>query len=561
MGTTRQDIERRGIFLLLVVLALIPFAVLGLGPDSGVAQGQEGSVRVVGQGRAGFPSSGGGGHVDVCAFTVDAFQDESGTGGSFTCELVEEAGPLGLPFTRVDVEVTGLDAPSEEEATLEGPARVELPSGEPMSGVPASVHLYAGEPGTGTLQIHLVGVFDGERFDQIPDDGDYTMLSLDVTMGSIDIQLEAPGPSPSPSVTPSESPGPSPSPSPSPSPTPSPSPRPSPTPPPPPPGPPDPGSGAPPPSPPESDPPFSLRGHHSTARLMAILAQLSPDGVPRLDDILSVVGPFPVAGLAWWQDDWHAHRCCPYPHLHQGLDLFAPRGTPVVAAVDGVVSQKVNGVISGLAVEITDAGNTQYFYAHLSGFASDIAVGTAVRMGQVVGYIGNTGNAARTSPHLHLEIQPNGIPVPPMPIVDGWLGLSEARALALFAGRNGGSLPDAATIRLWITKALALAGQNATNEVGDESALQGAPRRTSNLVDLHSSGPLMALAAGAFFVMILMPVAMGGLRDARRRGSLRAHAGGTGGQDTEPAISDGEPASIGERPDPGGLGRHRPAAR
>jgi murein DD-endopeptidase MepM/ murein hydrolase activator NlpD len=509
VGTPRHDMERRGIFLLLVVLALLPVAVLGLGPDSGVAQGQEGNVRVLGQGRAGFPSAFGG-YIDVCAFTVDAHQDESGTGGSFTCEVVEEAGPLGLPFARIDVDVTGLDAPSEEEVTLEGPARVELPSGDPMLDVPASVHLHAGEPGIGTVQIHLVGVFDGERFDQIPDDGDYTLHSLDVTQGSIDIVLESPGPSPSPSVTPSESPGPSPSPSPSP--TPSPSPRPSPTPPPPPPpGPPDPGSGAPPPSPPETDPPFSLRGQHSTARLMAILAQLSPDGIPRLDDILSVVGPFPVAGLAWWQNDWHAHRCCPYPHIHQGLDLFAPRGTPVVAAVDGVVSQKVNGPISGLAVEITDAGNTQYFYAHLSGFASDIAMGTQVRMGQVVGYIGNTGNAARTSPHLHFEIQPNGIPVPPMPIVDGWLGLSEARAVALVAERNGGSLPDAETIREWITKALALAGQNATNEVGDESTLRGATRPTSKLVDLQSSGPLMALAAGTFFIMILMPAVMGGL--------------------------------------------------
>jgi murein DD-endopeptidase MepM/ murein hydrolase activator NlpD len=560
VGNPRHHTERRGLFLLFVLLALLPLAVLGLGPDAGVAQGQEGNVRVVGQGSAGFPSASGEGHVAGCAFQVDAAKDESGTSGSFTCELLDQAGSLGLPFTRINVEVTGLDAPSEQEATLEGPAVVELPSEESISDVPASVHALAGEPGTGAFQIHLNGVFDGEPGDEVPDDGDYTLVPQDVTEGSIDIQLEAPGPSPSPSVTPSESPGPSPSASPSPTPTPRPSPRPSPTPTvPPPQGPPDPGSGGPPPNQPDSNAPFTLGGTHSTARLMAFLAQLTPDGIPRLDDILSVVGPFPVAGLAWWHNDWHAPRCCPYPHLHQGLDLFAPRGTPVVAAVDGFVSQKVNGPISGLAVEIRDAGNTEYYYAHLSGFASGIAVGTPVRAGQILGYVGNTGNAMRTAPHLHFEIQPNGIPVPPMPIVDGWLQWSEQRALALVSQRTGGSLPDAATIRLWITKALALAGHDATGDVSDEGAISS-PRPVSSLLDLHPSGPLVAFAAGALFLLVLMPAVLAGLRDARR-GLVRARGGATGQSDTGTEKSAGEPPLVDEQPDPGGLGRHRPAAR
>lgn len=558
MGNPGHNTERRGVFLLFVLLALLPLAVLGLGPDAGVAQGQEGNARVVGQGRAGFPSAYGQEHVPGCVFQVDASKDESGAGGSFTCELLDQAGSLGLPFSSIDVEVTGLDVPSENEATLEGPAVVELPSEQFINDVPASVHVHAGGPGTGALQIHLEGVFDGERGDEIPDDGDYTLVPQDVTEGSIDIQLEGPWPSPSPSVTPSETPGPSPSASPPP--TPSPSPRPSPTSSvPPPPGPPDPGSGGPPPNQPDSDAPFTLGGTHSTARLMAILAQLAPDGIPRLDDILSVVGPFPVAGLAWWQDDWHAPRCCPYPHLHQGLDLFAPRGTPVVAAVDGYVTQKGNGPISGLAVEIRDAGNTEYFYAHLSGFASGIGLGTRVHMGQVLGYIGNTGNASHSTPHLHFEIQPNGIPVPPMPIVDGWLGFSEQRALALVLEKNGGSYPDAATIRLWISKALALAGSDGEGEGGDGAPQKAAPRPAA-LIAFHKPGPLVAFAAGSLFILILMPAVLAGFRDARR-GRVPARGGPSGRSVVDRRKSVGEPASVDGQPDPGGLGRHRPAAR
>jgi hypothetical protein len=557
MAISRHNPDRGGLFLLFVLMALVSVALLGLGPDAGVAQAQNENVRVTGEGLAGFPSAYGS-HVPGCEFLVDATKDEAGSRGSFACELSDGAASLGLPFTSITVEVTGVEAPSEQEATLEGPALVEVPDGESMEGVPAIVLLHAGGAGAGGLRIHLEGIFDGERGDETPGDGDYSLLPQDVTEGSILIELEAPGPSPSPSVTPTGTPTPSPSASPSPSPSGSPSPRPSPTSTLPPPGPPGPVPGGPPAGPP--DVPFTVGGTHSTAQLMAILGQLSPDGIPRLDDILSVVGPFPVAGLAWWQDDWHAYRCCPDPHPHQGLDLFAPRGTPVVAAVDGYVSQKVNGAVSGLAVEITDAGNTQYFYGHLSAFASGISAGTRVRMGQVIAYIGNTGNASRTSPHLHFEIQPNGIPVPPMPIVDGWLGLSEQRALALVMQRTGGSFPDADTIREWIGKALALAGQNASDELSGESALESQPRPASTLVDLHRSGPLVAFAAGALFILILMPAVLGGFRDARR-----ALGGARGGPRAEPiaevSMTDGELARADQQPDPGGAGRHRPAAR
>lgn len=570
MSVPNHDPERGGFLVLFLLLALVPFALLGLGPGAGVAQEQQGGSRITGQGKAAFPSPGTPDKKPGCEFMVDAAQDDSGPHGSFTCAISDEAGPRWLPFTRLETQVTGLDAPSEEEATIEGVALVDLSDGRLLEDVPALIGLHAGGPGAGEIRIFLEGVLDGEIGDETPGDGDYSLYPQQVIEGSIDIQLDDPVPTPSPS--PSESAGPSPTPTPSPtatpspSPTPRPSPRPSPTATPPPgppgpPGPPVPQNPEPPgfPRGPFDDAPFALGGTESSARLMAILAGLSPDGIPRTSDILAVVGPFPVAGLAWWQDDWRAYRCCPYPHLHQGLDMFAPRGTPVVAASDGVVTQKVVTAISGLAVEIMDGARTEYFYAHLSGFAPGIDVGTRVRIGQVLGYVGNTGNATRTSPHLHFEIQPQGVPVPPMPIVNGWLRLAEQRAMSLVEQTTGRNPLDPATLRSWIRKALALAGRNSSQEVADEAALQ--PLRSSpSAKDLHAAGPLVAFAGGALLIFILFPAVLVGLRDARKAWQR------AGPPAPQPAGKRRRPngerdRSIEDVDRAGGLSRQRPAAR
>jgi hypothetical protein len=154
------------------------------------------------------------------------------------------------------------------------------------------------------------------------------------------------------------------------------------------------------------------------------------------DCLLGSVGPFPVAGLSYWTDDWHACRdgCT---RLHEGLDMFARSGTPLVAIADGFISQKLVGDLSGISVEITDSGGVQYFYAHLSAWAPGIKVGDRVHAGQVVGYVGNTGNAIYTPPHLHLEVQPGGVPVPPKPYVDRWVELAERGAAELVAELAG----------------------------------------------------------------------------------------------------------------------------
>jgi hypothetical protein len=168
---------------------------------------------------------------------------------------------------------------------------------------------------------------------------------------------------------------------------------------------------------------------NSTARLVGILAPLEGTGVSLGEALRRVAGPFPVAGEATWSNDWHAARCNPTPHPHKGIDIFAEAGTPLVAASDGRITQRGVGAVSGLHVEITDEGGVQYFYAHLSGFAPGLEYGQRVEMGDVIGYVGTTGNARGTSPHVHLELQPNGTPIPPKLFIDRWLEIAERKAV------------------------------------------------------------------------------------------------------------------------------------
>ena len=178
----------------------------------------------------------------------------------------------------------------------------------------------------------------------------------------------------------------------------------------------------------------------STDRLVQTLSRLERRGISVRQGLLRAAGPFPVAGEATWANDWHAARCNPSPHLHKGIDIFARAGTPLVAVADGLVTQKGVGAVSGLKVEIRDADGVEYFYAHLSGFAPDLALGRVVETGDVLGYVGTTGNAVGTSPHVHFEIQPHGVAVPPKPFVDRWIATAEARARRWVRAARGGAV-------------------------------------------------------------------------------------------------------------------------
>jgi murein DD-endopeptidase MepM/ murein hydrolase activator NlpD len=113
-------------------------------------------------------------------------------------------------------------------------------------------------------------------------------------------------------------------------------------------------------------------------------------------------------------------------HLHHAIDILAPRGTPVVAAVDGVVRKLFVSRAGGITLyEYDRAGERSYYYAHLDGYAPDIREGLAVHRGDVLGYVGTTGNAPPGTPHLHfaIEILPptkewwKGEPIDPYPLL------------------------------------------------------------------------------------------------------------------------------------------------
>jgi murein DD-endopeptidase MepM/ murein hydrolase activator NlpD len=181
-----------------------------------------------------------------------------------------------------------------------------------------------------------------------------------------------------------------------------------------------------------------MQGPQSTDALIGVLESArSRLQLSLRKALLSVVGPFPLAGSAHWSNDWHAYRPCPYPHVHLGLDLLAARGTPIVSVADATVSALVNDPrMAGLGVGITDGHGTEYFYAHMERWAAGLYVGLKVRVGQVLGFVGNTGDAAGGPTHLHFEVRPHGIPVPPKPYVDGWLLKAEAKARRLVHGAH-----------------------------------------------------------------------------------------------------------------------------
>jgi murein DD-endopeptidase MepM/ murein hydrolase activator NlpD len=112
---------------------------------------------------------------------------------------------------------------------------------------------------------------------------------------------------------------------------------------------------------------------------------------------------------------------------HDAIDIMAPEGTPVVAATDGVVEKLFNSEGGGgITVYVrTPDRRWSFYYAHLQRYAPGLAEGQQVRRGQVIGYVGHTGNANPAGPHLHFAInrmQPgdkwyDGDPINPYPLL------------------------------------------------------------------------------------------------------------------------------------------------
>lgn len=116
---------------------------------------------------------------------------------------------------------------------------------------------------------------------------------------------------------------------------------------------------------------------------------------------------FPVQGPCWFTDTWHAPRSGGRRHV--GVDIIAPTGKAIYAVTDGMITRQwfdKPGSLGGNALRLTADDDTYFHYAHLSEFAPGIDLGSEVVAGQIIGYVGSTGNSS--TPHLHFEYHPHG---------------------------------------------------------------------------------------------------------------------------------------------------------
>jgi murein DD-endopeptidase MepM/ murein hydrolase activator NlpD len=136
----------------------------------------------------------------------------------------------------------------------------------------------------------------------------------------------------------------------------------------------------------------------------------------------------PVAGIRTrdLRDNFIDRRSGGRPH--NAIDIMAARGTPVVAAVDGTVRKLFTSRAGGLTIYQFDRAEEKvYYYAHLDHYADGLREGEDVQRGTVIGYVGTSGNAPATSPHLHFAIQRlpptkewwKGEAIDPFPILGG----------------------------------------------------------------------------------------------------------------------------------------------
>lgn len=114
--------------------------------------------------------------------------------------------------------------------------------------------------------------------------------------------------------------------------------------------------------------------------------------------------PIPVKGIKYQQltDTWGASRS--QGRRHEGIDIMAPQGTKVVSSTAGVVTDLRNNNLGGKVVWVAGPAGSYHYYAHLNKHKRGLKIGDRVKKGQVIGYVGNTGNARGGSPHLHYGV-------------------------------------------------------------------------------------------------------------------------------------------------------------
>ena len=146
-----------------------------------------------------------------------------------------------------------------------------------------------------------------------------------------------------------------------------------------------------------------------TAIALGVLPDLATLGIPQ-------ISVFPSQGRCSFVDSWHEERSGGRAHI--GVDIIGPKGLALYAVADGTITKMygADSKLSGNALRLTIADGTYFFYAHLDSFASGVTVGSVVRAGQIIGYMGSSGNAGIS--HLHFEVHPQGgEAVNPYPVI------------------------------------------------------------------------------------------------------------------------------------------------
>ncbi len=113
-------------------------------------------------------------------------------------------------------------------------------------------------------------------------------------------------------------------------------------------------------------------------------------------------------------------------HIHHAIDLMRPRSTPILAVTDGMIRKLYRSKSGGISIYLFDGAEEYcFFYGHLDHYAKGLREGQEVHRGDVIGYVGYTGNAKRSAPHLHFAVSrtgperkwSGGAPIDPFPIL------------------------------------------------------------------------------------------------------------------------------------------------
>jgi murein DD-endopeptidase MepM/ murein hydrolase activator NlpD len=166
---------------------------------------------------------------------------------------------------------------------------------------------------------------------------------------------------------------------------------------------------------------------------------------------------FPVYGTSSYGDSYGGPRGDVHGGWHHGDDIFAPIGTPLLAVANGTVFSVGWNKIGGWRLWLRDDSGNEFYYAHLSAYSPYAVNGAIVQAGDVLGFVGDTGDARGTPSHLHFEVHPVGLlglgydgAVDPTPYLDSWRHLEDVRfdAVLGWTPRTSANAPKAGAILL-----------------------------------------------------------------------------------------------------------------